>query len=148
MSDKNRIQTLRGYVIIVQYACASRTLAKTLSFVSWQVETFAGKYLHFIYNFAGCTCAVATNDEPTSECIQGIGASSKVKEVPRYQEIVAPRRRPTHPAVLTYSLISRQLASVHGSQHSMNSRPSKIWKLGRTYHRGVASGPIFFTCAK
>ena len=106
------------------------------------------KYRHFIDNFAGRTCAVARNDELTSEGIQGIGASSKVKEVPRYQQIVAPRRRPTHPPVLTYSLISRQLASVHGSQHSMNSRPSKIWKLGRTYHRGVASGPNFFTCAK
>ena len=71
--------------------CLSDFSKNTKSFVSWQVETFAGKYLHFIDNFAGRTCAVVRNDELTSDCIQGIGASSKVKEVPRYQEIVTPR---------------------------------------------------------
>ena len=43
-SDKNRIQTQRGYVIIVQYPCASRTLAKTLS------HLFPGKSRHLQEN--------------------------------------------------------------------------------------------------
>ena len=83
--DKDRIQTQRVYVMIVQYPCASRTLAKTLS------HLFPGKskYLQeniytFLITLQGRTCAVARNNEPTSDCIQGIGASSEVKEVPRF----------------------------------------------------------------
>jgi len=75
--------------------------------------------MYFIDNFAGRTCAVATMDAADWQpmhpnAMQDIGASSIVQDVPRYQEIVAPRRRPSHLPVLTYSLISRQLRG-HGS---------------------------------
>ena len=96
-------------------------------FIPRHVESFAGNIYTSFINFQGT----------------GISTLSKVKEVPWYQDIVALRRQSMHPPVLTYSLISRQLALVHRSQHSMNLHPVKTWKLRRTYHWGVASRPSF-----
>ena len=117
--------------------CLSDISKNTKSFISRRVETFAGNIYTLLITLQGALMRLLQMMSRHPYAIQVTGTLSKVKEVPRYQEIVAPRRRPTHPPVLTYSLTSRQLASVHGSQHSMNLHPSKFWKLGRSSAVGL-----------
>ena len=109
------------------YVCLSDFSKNSKSFISRRVETFTGNIYTSLITLQGALMRLLQTMSRHPNAIQVTGASLKVKEVRQYQEIVAPSRRPTHPPVLTYLLISRQLvASVQGSQHSMNSRPSKI----------------------